>query len=472
VQTHTQSAPDSPAYAPKGPITNGLPSTGCGMARWAALTCATVFGPFAAGVMTGQVMVLGWAIIVLVTGWPLIITARPAPLPTLGLWTGICVVMLIATAWRPFDPGFYGSQSDVHALWWLLMPPLVMIVTWYWTLRAPPERLILAIARVIVAAMTANAVLALAQLAFSDVTLGGFLPRFWNTASQTIAVPVAQLAVENGRYTGIFDQPAEAGLTYGLALLCAIYLVRRGVQWQLAGVCAAVLVAGGALSLSKTFLLGALPLAAWMVARSSGVRMRILAGGVAGAAGIVLAGSVGLLPSWAAGRRTMGGLLHPTGPLASVYTAGRYGPGGGTLGPVAADVLRVNPWAGFGVGGLAIPYDSLWLQVLVLSGIMGLVLMCAALATLGWRWLRLRAVTAPAERSLAGSVLILTVATSFGFPTLTANRGGILAWLILGVLLTGRDYGPTGRLQGTRSLSLASLPLGRRPRRVSHQSPG
>jgi hypothetical protein len=300
VQTHTQSAPDSPAYAPKGPITNGLPSTGCGMARWAALTCATVFGPFAAGVMTGQVMVLGWAIIVLVTGWPLIITARPAPLPTLGLWTGICVVMLIATAWRPFDPGFYGSQSDVHALWWLLMPPLVMIVTWYWTLRAPPERLILAIARVIVAAMTANAVLALAQLAFSDVTLGGFLPPFWNTASQTIAVPVARLAAENGRYTGIFDQPAEAGLTYGLALLCVIYLVRRGVQWQLAGVCAAVLVAGGALSLSKTFLLGALPLAAWMVARSSGVRMRILAGGVAGAAGIVLAGSVGLLPPWAA----------------------------------------------------------------------------------------------------------------------------------------------------------------------------
>jgi O-antigen ligase len=129
----------------------------------------------------------------------------------------------------------------------------------------------------------------------------------------------------------------------------------------------------------------------------------------------------------------------------------------------------VNPWAGFGVGGLATPYDSLWLQVLVLSGIMGLVLMCAALATLGWRWLRLRAVTAPAERSLAGSVLILTVITSFGFPTLTANRGGILAWLILGVMITGRDYGPTGRLQGTRSLS---LPLGRRPRRVSHQSPG
>ena len=63
------------------------------MARWAALTCAAAFGPFTAGVMTGQVVVLAFASIILMTGWPLIITARPTPLPTLGLWTGICAVM-------------------------------------------------------------------------------------------------------------------------------------------------------------------------------------------------------------------------------------------------------------------------------------------------------------------------------------------------------------------------------------------
>jgi hypothetical protein len=334
------------------------------------------------------------------------------------------------------------------------MPLLVMIITWYWTLRAPPERLILAIARVTVAGMTANAALALTQLASSDATLGGFLPRFWDAAPGTTGLPVAELAVEDGRYTGIFDQPAEAGLAYGLALLCVIYLVRRDMGWQLAGVCSALLVTGGALSLSKGFLLGALPLAAWMIARSSGVRMRILAGGAISAAAMLLAGSVGLLPSWAAGRKALENLLDPTAPFASVYTGNRYGAGGGTLGPAAADVLRASPWAGFGAGGLVVPYDSLWLEILVLSGIMGVVLLCAALATLGWRWLRLRAVTAPAERSLGGSVLVLTVGTSLGFPTLTANRVGILAWLILGVLLTGRDYEPAGSLHGT----LVALP--------------
>jgi hypothetical protein len=390
-----------------------------------------------------------WGITILVTGWPLIITARPTPLPTLGLWLGICAITLIATAWRPFDPAFYGSRSAVHAWWWLVMPLLVMIITWYWTLRAPPEQLILAIARVIAAAMTANSVLALTQLALSNVTLGGFLPPFWDAAPGTVSV--AELAVKNGRYTGIFDQPAEAGVAYGLALLCIIYLVRRGMRWQLAGMCAALLVTGGALSLSKDFLLGALPVAAWVIVRSSGVRMRILAGAAAGGGAMLLAGSVGLLPPWAVGHSTLANLLHPTGGPVSVYTAGRYGPGGGTLGPVAADVLRTSPWAGFGADGLATPYDSLWLQILVLSGIMGVVLMCAAIAALGWRWLRLRAVTAPAERSLAGSVLVLTLGTSLGFSTLTSNRVGILAWLILGILLTGRDYEPAGGLRETRS---------------------
>jgi hypothetical protein len=283
----------------------------------------------------------------------------------------------------------------------------------------------------------------------SNVPLGGFLPPFWDAAPGTVSV--AELAVKNGRYTGIFDQPAEAGVAYGLALLCIIYLVRRGMRWQLAGMCAALLVTGGALSLSKDFLLGALPVAAWVIVRSSGVRMRILAGAAAGGGAMLLAGSVGLLPPWAVGHSTLANLLHPTGGPVSVYTAGRYGPGGGTLGPVAADVLRTSPWAGFGADGLATPYDSLWLQILVLSGIMGVVLMCAAIAALGWRWLRLRAVTAPAERSLAGSVLVLTLGTSLGFSTLTSNRVGILAWLILGILLTGRDYEPAGGLRETRS---------------------
>jgi hypothetical protein len=449
VQTHTHRAPNGPAYAPNKHVTNGLPPARCGTARWAALTCGAAFGPFTAGVMTGQVVVLVFAGIILITGWPLIISARPTPLPTLGLWMGLCAVTLISTVWRPFDPAFYGSQSAVHALWWLVMPLLVMIITWYWALRTPPERLILAIARVTVAGMIVNAILALSQLASSNDTLGGFLPPFWGNGSGTIALPVAERAVENGRYTGIFDQPAEAGVAYGLALLCVIYLVRRGMGWQLAGVCATLLVTGGALSLSKAFLLGALPLTAWMIARSSGVRLRILAGGAMAAAAMLLAGSVGLLPSWAAGRENLKGLLNPTGPLGSVYTGNRYGAGGGTLGPAAADVLRASPWAGFGAGGLTVPYDSLWLEILVLSGIMGIVLMCAALATLGWRWLRLRAVTAPAERSLAGSVLVLAVGTSLGFPTLTANRVGILAWLILGVLLTGRDYEPAGSLHET-----------------------
>jgi hypothetical protein len=70
---------------------------------------------------------------------------------------------------------------------------------------------------------------------------------------------------------------------------------------------------------------------------------------------------------------------------------------------------------------------------------LGLALLCAILAMLAWRWVRLRRVIAPAESALAGSVLILAIASSLGFPSMTANRVGILIWLILGVLLAGRE---------------------------------
>ena len=415
------------------------------MALWAALSCAAIFGPYVAGVMTGQLMVMAWAGVVLLAGWPLTTRARLAPMPVLGPWTAICVVMLISTNWRPLDPMFYGQQPAMHAVWWIMMPPLVMVITWYWVLRAPPERLILAIARVTVAAIAVNAGLALAQLTTRDETLGGFMPRFWSTTPGTGGLTVAELAAENGRYTGIFNQPAEAGLAYGLALLCLIYLVRMEMRWQLAGPCAAAVVTGGVLSLSKGFLLGALPLAAWMAARSSGVRLRIITGCVLGATGMLLAGSAGLLPRWAAGRSTLRYLLHPGGSFTAAYTANRYGPSGGTLSPVAADVLHASPWAGFGAGGLATPYDSLWLEILVLAGVLGIAMLCTSLVALGWRWLRLRATTGPAERSLAGSVLVLSIGTSLGLPTLTDNRVGIMTWLILGVMLTSRSVAPPER---------------------------
>jgi hypothetical protein len=115
------------------------------------------------------------------------------------------VVVLIATAFRPFDPGFYGSQSPSHVLAAYLLPVALMTLTWYWTLRESTGTLIWAIAPVIVTAMCADAVIEIAQLAVCNADVVGFLRHFW--AADPSPGSVAAIAAENGRYTGIFGPP-------------------------------------------------------------------------------------------------------------------------------------------------------------------------------------------------------------------------------------------------------------------------
>jgi hypothetical protein len=228
-----------------------------------------------------------------------------------------------------------------------------------------------------------------------------------------------------------------------VALLCIIFLARRGERWRLAEVGGVLVVIGGILSISKVFLFAALPIAAWVIVRSPGVRFRALAGATIGGASLLLAGAMGFLPAWGTGYSVILSFLHPNGSFVTMYTAGRYGPGGGSLGPAVADVLHAAPWAGFGPSGLNTPYDSQWVEILVLSGLIGVILMCAIVAMLGLQWLKMRKVAPPAESALAGSVIALAIASSIGFPSLTASRVGVLIWLLLGVLLADRDQSLT-----------------------------
>ena len=130
----------------------------------------------------------------------------------------------------------------------------------------------------------------------------------------------------------------------------------------------------------------------------------------------------------------LGAFLRPS---AAEYTAGRYG-AGGSLGPAVSDVLHASPWYGFGAGGLATAYDSLWVQVLVLADVAGVVFAAVALLMLAFRLWCLRGVTRPAEWRLAGAVLVLAVAASLRLPSLTANRDATLLWLVLGILIAAQ----------------------------------
>lgn len=405
---------------------------------WARIVCLSVFGPYVSGsARTEQIMVFASFAVILIAGWPQIASARSiAVMPFLLAWLGLDVIMLIGTVRRPYDPSFYGPQPVSHALAAYMLPVALMVLTWFWTLSADGPDLILAIAPVVIGAMVVNTAVSLAQLVTGNATVLSFLPRFWDTPGSPGSV--AASAAGNSRFSGIFNQPSEAGVAYGVALFCLIYLAqRREIRVGATALCATALIAGGILTISKVFLLGALPLAVVMTLRSPRGRVRVIASCAAAAAAFWLLGTARLLPSWRLGAVTLGSLLRPSGSLAAEYTAGRYGTGG-TLGPVVSDVLHASPWYGFGAGGLATAYDSLWVQVLVLSGIAGVVLAAVLLLTLAFRLWCLRGVTGPPEWNLAGSVLVLAIGGSLGLPTLTANRDATLLWLVLGILVAAQ----------------------------------
>jgi hypothetical protein len=402
---------------------------------WARIVCLSAFGPYVAGsARTEQIVVFTSAALVLVFGWPQIVKARSYALaPVLVLWLALYAVMLIASLSRAPGAWWYAPQPASHALSFLALPAALILLAWYWTLTASHADLIRAVAPVIAGAMIVNTGIALAQLASGNVAVLSFLPRFWDSAPA--AGSVAALAAENYRFTGIFDQPAEAGIAYGVALLCLAWLARRRVMRSglLVTLCAAVLVTGGVLTVSKVFLLGALPLAVLTVLASRG-RLRAGAWAAAAGAGAWALGAGGVLPAWPAGSWILR-LAQPSATLAAQYSAGRYG-SGGTLGPVVSDVLASSPVYGFGAGGLNVAYDSLWVEVLVVAGITGVLLLAAVVVAMAWRVMMLHAVLERPEWLLAAGVLILAAGASAGLPSLTANRAATLLWLVLGILVT------------------------------------
>ena len=405
---------------------------------WVSLMTFAAFGPYVIGhVDTGQLVSTISALFVLVAGGPRLLASRHARPGILILpWMWLYLVMLIATIWTPYLDG-YTQFPLIHELGSYALPLEIILVVWFWTLLLPVSELLDLVARTIVIAMTVNALISMYQLVSSSVRIVSFVQNYWSLpdASTSTAGTVGALASENGRYVGIFYQPAIAGVAYGIALFCLIFLVQthpaRRQSWLLLSACA--LCVGGIVSVSKIFLLGALPLALVLITRDQS-RKRLL-GVLAAFTGVmIILGINNVLPAWSNGSVMLQHLLRPTGSLVATYTAGRFG-SSATSTVLNESWLRLSPWDGFGAGGIATQYDSLWTETMAVSGLVGAALLVIEFVALAARWLRSRLAWPKPQWRLTGATLALAFLGSFGVPTLTGQRISMLLWLILGFLI-------------------------------------
>jgi len=439
------------------------------MSRWprvatisAALVAAAVFGPYTAlpGVRTEQLAVYASVLLLLpLAAAKLRLSVKAAA--TLFILVTVLLFSLLA-ALLPFggvEP--YARGALLPGIDNLLLPVAVVLLVHLWlALGATRTALFNIFSKVLVLGALLNAALTIAS---TQVDLSDRLQMFWGQpgAAESVAVQAAAL----GRFSGIFNQPAEAGLFYGAAVIVAIQLLQR--RPVLLAAVTAVLVVGGAASVSKVFLLVALPIGLWRLGRVAGVRGRLLLS-AAGLGGLgLLFSRAGLLPSWEGSAR-LAQLLSPESDYVNFYSAGRFGQGGSVT-SVMLDVVTVSPWAGFGASGLVVPYDSLWLEALVVAGLFGVLGNVLVLLLLSQSFVvKGRAEGNGDFRGVGGALVLLVIGASFGLPSLTANRASTVVWVLLTLTLLTAEH---AQRQPSAAAEGQLLATGRRNANVRGDAP-
>lgn len=402
--------------------------------RWVpimfALITLSAFGPYlVGGLRTDQPFTyLVFLITVVLLPWRWMGVVTPAPIfPILLVWSIYASVACIGGirwgGWPlPFDRGALLAGVDN-----VLLPVATMSIAAMWVRpvhRTTLLRLVCSLTSILAAT---NGVLAL-LMTRSD--LEPIFRPFWAPAEENpYAQVTAILALEQGRVSGIINQPAEAGLLYGVAGLAAIYVWSER-PWILYPILTPIIV-GGILSVSKTFLLGALPIVLWQLWRAKRSRWT---GALISIATFVAVVNSGALAKWT-GFEFFARLLRPSGDgTVGLYSAGRFGTES-TLSPVISAIFHQTPWIGVGASGVRVAYDNGWVEAFVNAGLVGAICYTLVLILI----LRMSLRLPPSERRLAVGLAIVGITASLGLPALTANRSGLLYWLIVGILATSQQ---------------------------------
>ncbi|WP_460806505.1 hypothetical protein [Micromonospora zhanjiangensis] len=412
-------------------------------ARWRlvalSLLVACACGPYlVAGLRTEQASVYLVCGVGLVCGWWRSTPAAPNGLLVVYLLGFELVIALFGWLF-PAPPTLEIGWADepLRALDNLVMPGAVLFATWMllgaWV---DPRPYLRAVCGVIVALACVNTGLAFLSVTFDLTPL---LQGFWVQGELTPSV--AALALSTGRYGGIFNQPAEGGHFYSIALLSLIYLFHRRPWWLAAA--AAVVILGGTLGASKTFLLGGLPVGVWQILRTAGRRPTWWLG--AAGVGSVVYGLLRVAAGHGVNWNGLGVLATYFAPaddadLVHLYSAGRFGDHA-ALYDVTIAILKTSPWTGYGLNGVGWPYDSAWLGAFAVGGLLGVFAYTAVLCVLLWSWWRRRPSSDPNMSRLAGGLVLVTITSSLGYPALSGNRAATPMWVLFALLLLSRRIG-------------------------------
>jgi len=379
---------------------------------------------------------------------------RRAYAPLELLTAAILVVVVCSTVFSAGDAT--GLKSSIGRLDHYLRPLAVLLVADASLAHLDAEnvdRLFVACGKLLLAALFLNTLVQFASLFFDiEPYVIAFRP---SAGDATDMLTVAEMAAQNGRLVGIFNQPLEHGTAYAVGFLVWVELWRRRALSNITALGAGVGVfVGGVLALSKVFLLGGLPLGILLLL-SGGVRL-VMVLRVMLFAGLLVPALAWLLREWAGAESLLGliGWLQDPKMLAYGLSGGRLG----LAGSVGEEYLVLKtlrlfqqaPISGVGISGAGAIGDN---EYLIALGEGGMVLLLLVLAR---QWLvvasSLRRWSTSPEARLLLSIGCVLIMGGMGGPVSGIPRCGTVLWVFIALLLPRVSSAESSRRMPLRAL--------------------
>lgn len=260
---------------------------------------------------------------------------------------------------------------------------------------------------------------------------------FWGSAET-----VATRAMTNGRYSGIFNQPMEAGVLYSLGLLCWLYLSERtNIFKPKYTVSLFLMIIGGLLTVSKIFIFGGLLLFFFGILSNK----KILKLVVSLSFWSIAVGwpVVHFFSSRWRGFNYLLRFFNSEQNAVSLLTADRFGTDSQQL-QLFTSVWDKNPLFGLGFGSNDV-YDSALFYFFGNGGLIGLVFYISIIGYLVYLAVKyLLSFKKNPESKLFGLMILLIIGAGAGAPVLTLNRVSTVMWVLIYLILQYFHFAKNG----------------------------
>ena len=345
----------------------------------------------------------------------------------LFLWTNIIIIAILVTIFNFEERDFLKVLADIESVLQPLAIMFLFIFLFIGTTIHDITLRILNTCKLLIMMLSLNTIIILIS---TIINITEILKYFWNSNFEW---SVAELAMTNGRYSGIFNQPMESGVMYSIGLFAWLYINEKEkiINFTYTFILNLLLI-GGIYSVSKIFLFGGLILFLFGIFLNRAVLGKIFYPSLL----TTIFGYVAyyyLLKNWT-GLDYLLRFIGSNDGIVNLITSGRYGGDNSQQSQFFYNLFKESPIYGRGFGVTEV-YDSGYYFFFAISGSIGVAILIIVLASLlvkSFKFIIQNSFQAESKFFLYLTILIL--GSSFGSPVMTLNRTSIVLWVFMGLL--------------------------------------